>query len=95
MNIIFTEEAKKYLEGKGDTIRVEFMAYGGGWCPVKQLPTVFVGKPQDEKYFNLYEVEEIKVYVPKNTIVVKDPVKIYVEGKWMFQRLEVEGLDIA
>ncbi|NYE56442.1 hypothetical protein HDG70_000148 [Carboxydothermus ferrireducens DSM 11255] len=30
MNITFTEEAKKYLEGKDDTIRIEFMAYGGG-----------------------------------------------------------------
>ncbi|ABB14203.1 hypothetical protein CHY_0562 [Carboxydothermus hydrogenoformans Z-2901] len=59
------------------------------------MPTVFVGKPQDERFFNLYEVEGIKVYVPKNTIAVKDPVKIYLEGKWMFQRLEVDGLDLA
>ncbi|GAV24432.1 hypothetical protein ciss_03650 [Carboxydothermus islandicus] len=56
---------------------------------------MFVGKPQDERFFNLYEVEGIKVYVPKNTIAVKDPVKIYLEGKWMFQRLEVDGLDLA
>lgn len=92
MNISINEKTKDYIKKKtnDNSVNVSVIETSTGWIPFHE-PTVELGKPSKEKDFDLYEVDDIKVYVLKG-LREKGKVTITLGHYLWIKILRVEGL---
>lgn len=92
MNISINEKTKEYIKKNtnDNSINIMVIETTTGWVPLHE-PTVELGKPSNEEDFDLYEVDDIKVYVLKG-LRDKRKVNISVGNFFWIKTLRVEGL---
>lgn len=93
MHIIIAKEAAEFIKEKNmdNSIYITEVQVKSGWCSVNQL-SVKMGRPDNEKAFNLYEVGEISVYLLRTLNIPKDEVKISLKKILFIKSLEVKGV---
>lgn len=93
MDIYIDNKAEGYIKSKIEdkSIQVFIDKVGGGWC-VSYQPSVKMGKPLNEKSFNLYKIGDINVYVLAGVKVRDKGLRIsFSKFLWM-KSLNVDGL---
>ena len=93
MHIIVEKEAAEYIREKSNdnSLLIMELRVKSGWCSVNQL-SVKMGRPDNEKAFNLYEVNGIDVYLLRTLNIPKDEVKISLKKILFIKNLEVKGV---
>lgn len=95
MKVIVDNNAKDYISQKTDdnSITIVVINTGSGWCPSFQ-PSVRMGKPKDEKGFNLVKDENIDIYIKSGLKSKREKVEISL-GKFLWKKyLNVDGISI-
>lgn len=93
MEIKINKDAKDYIKEKtnDNSINVVIINTGSGWCP-RFEPSVKMGKPRDEKRFNLLKSDDMDVYVWDELMTKGEKMEISM-GKFLWKKhLNVEGL---
>lgn len=93
MNIIINDKAAAFIrdKSKDNSITLLITTSGGGWCAA-QVPTVQLGKPTKEEFFNMYTVDDITIYLRKNTRVINNELHIFLRKFLWIKELAVEGM---
>jgi len=97
LNIVVKQEVKNHLRMMGRkaiTIYSEVMS--GCWSP---RPDIFVSlkEPVDPENYNEYEVDNIKVYIYKEAVIIGDTIEIEMAKQasdFANKDFDVHGLDI-
>ncbi len=94
MKIIIDEKARKLLEKNKTSAIYVFLggcrSWGGGVIP---QPAVNVGTPKDTDSYNTFEVDDITVYVRKDTKTKNDELTISTVKILWIDNLTVEGME--
>jgi len=53
---------------------------------------VITGKPRVPESYNEVLADNIKVYIFKGAVTAPDGIKIFLDGWWKFQTLQVKGI---
>ena len=93
MNIIIDKKAADYIKkhSKDNAITLLVTVTGGGWCRV-QSPTVKMGKPSKLETFDLYNVDNIDVYVKRGTRSRNNTLKVFIKRILFIKSIEVDGM---
>jgi len=95
MNITINDKAADFIrkQSKDNSVTLLITTSGGGWCAA-QVPTVQLGMPTKEEFFNMYTVDDITVYLRKNTKVINNELHIFLRKFLWIKELAVEGMQI-
>ena len=92
MKVRVDEKAKaKILEANVKSVHC-FLHVCYSWSGQSMQPTVFVGSPNKSDRFDVYEDNEITVYVQKDLQIASEELLITVETFLWFERLAVKGM---
>lgn len=93
MDIYIDNKAEEYIKSKTEdmSIQVFISTIQGGWC-VSHQPSVKMGKPLNEKSFNLQKIGDISVYILKGVKVHDKGLKINLSKFLWTKNLHVDGL---
>lgn len=97
MNIIIEMNAADYIRkhSTDNSVTLFVKSQGAGWCSL-QSPTVQLGKPQPhyEEKFDLYKIDDISVYIRKQTQVDNNGIHIFTRSFFGIKELVVDGIRI-
>jgi len=96
MNIIINDKAADFIRKQSkdnNSVTLLITTSGGGWCAA-QVPTVQLGKPTNLENFHIYKVDDITVYLRKNTKVKNNELHVFLRKFLWIKELAVEGMQI-
>ena len=95
MNIIIDKDAADYIRkhSKDNSVIIFAKFQGGGWCAV-QSPAVQLGKLERADNYDLYNIDDLSVYVRKDTRTIKDELRIFMKKFLWAKDLAVDGMNI-
>ena len=96
MNIMLDKDVAALIrKPSSDNAVTLFIKSGsGGWCSV-QVPTVQLGKPQKEDHYDIYNVDDINVFISKTAKVRNNEIHIFMRKFLWVKELAVDGLQIS
>lgn len=95
MKLIVDEKAREYIKKKSHdrSIRVEGQVAGCGWATYYE-PSVKMGPPTDNRKFEVFESEDIKLYLAPGIIPKGDIIRVRLNRFLGIRRIVVEGIRI-
>lgn len=95
MNIIIEKNAANFIKkhSKDDSVTLFIKSAGGGWCSV-QSPTVQLGKPPIADNYEMYTVDDISVFIRRNTQTQNNKLHIFLRKFLWIKELSVDGMQI-
>lgn len=95
MDIFIDNKAEEYIKSKTEdnSIQVFISTIKGGWC-VSHQPSVKMGKPLNEKSFNLHKIGDINIYILNGVKVHDKGLKISLSKFLWTKNLNIDGLII-
>lgn len=95
MEIIIEDKAKEYIrkKAKDNSIKIELVEASNCWVPIVE-PSVEMGKPKDISQYNVYELDDIKIYYKKEFRSMGEQIKIKLDRYLFMKYLKVDGYTI-
>lgn len=95
MDIYIDNKAKEYIKSKTEdrSVQVFISTIQSGWC-VSHQPSVKMGRPLNDKSFNLHTIGDINVYILKGIKAKDKGLKISLSNFLWMKNLNVDGLII-
>lgn len=93
MDIIIEKNAKEFIEKNStdNTICVEAIKAGSGWTTFYE-PSVRMGLPKDNRRFNVYESDGIKIYLDSDIRPKRNRIKIRLTRFLWKKAIKVDGI---
>lgn len=95
MQIIIDDKAKEYIRKKSrdNAIKIDIVEVNHCWVPLVE-PSVEMGKPKDDSLYNVYNLEDIKVYYKRELKGMGDKIRIKLDRFFWIKYLKIDGYTI-
>ena len=93
MNILIDEDAVEYIKKHSkDNSVILHIKSEGNCCAAVQSPAIMLGKPEMAERFDLFNINEISVYLRKDIQAKDDGIHIFMKKFLWTADLAVDGM---
>lgn len=92
MEIFIEDKAKKFIrkKSKENAVKVDMFEANTCWVPISE-PSVEVGKPKVVEEYEIYDIDDIRVYYKKEFAIISKEMKIVLDSYFGLKYLKIDG----